>query len=54
MGDLTLLERPQLEGYCPGYFRVPDVFNDRSRRDVAFSRMNHVFESAKSRVGRGF
>ena len=23
MGDLTLLERPQLEGYCQGIFACP-------------------------------
>jgi len=54
MGYLTLLERHQLEGYCPGHFRVTDVFYDRSRPDAMFSLMNHAFEFARSQGGSIF
>lgn len=48
-GYLALMERHRQEGYCPGHFRVIDVFYDRSRPDVVFSLLNHTFEFAKER-----
>lgn len=48
-GYLVVLEQHQVDGSCPGHFRVADVFYDRSRPDVVSSLINYAFEFAKTR-----